>query len=104
MMNLRERKTEFLQFEDALKIVQRLIVEYILLIHSRWDKQSVVDVVIEIVPRNTVALRHLSDLHAFAVSRLPSLSAIFPQFSKKFEYTQHFLLIWQKQQIDIEHT
>lgn len=49
MMNLRERKTEFLQFEDALKIVQRLIVEYILLIHSRWDKQSVVDVVIEIV-------------------------------------------------------
>ena len=47
-MNLCKRKTEILQLEDTLKVTQCLIIEHILLVYSRWDKQSVVDVVIEV--------------------------------------------------------
>ena len=89
-MNLCKRKTEILQLEDTLKVTQCLIIEHILLVYSRWDKQSVVDVVIEVVPRNTVALRHLPDLHVFAVNWLPSFPLLFPSLAKKLSILNTF--------------
>ena len=49
-MDFRERKAELLQFKDALKIAQCLVVKHILLVHPRRDEQTIVDVVIKVVP------------------------------------------------------